>query len=62
MWVAAGEVLIVVERFSPWLYLCAPLGALFIGFGKQRGQLLLMQRTRARRAGCCKTTIRSSTS
>ncbi len=41
--VAAGVVLIVVERFSPWLYLCITLGALFIGFGKRRGELLLMQ-------------------
>lgn len=40
--VAAGVVLIVVERFSPWLYLCITLGALFIGFGKRRGELLLM--------------------
>jgi 4-hydroxybenzoate polyprenyltransferase len=40
--VAAGVVLIVVERFSPWLYLVITLGALFMGFGKRRGELLLM--------------------
>jgi hypothetical protein len=40
--VAAGVVLIVVERFSPWLYLCISLGALFMGFGKRRGELVLM--------------------
>jgi 4-hydroxybenzoate polyprenyltransferase len=40
--VAAGVVLIVVERFSPWLYLCITLGALFLGFGKRRGEMLLM--------------------
>ena len=40
--VAAGVVLIVVERFSPWLYLCITLGALFLGFGKRRGELILM--------------------
>ncbi len=41
--VAAGVALIVVERFSPWLYLCISLVALFMGFGKRRGELLLMQ-------------------
>jgi hypothetical protein len=40
--VASGVVLIVVERFSPWLYLVITLGALFMGFGKRRGELLLM--------------------
>ncbi len=40
--VAAGVVLITVERFSPWLYLCITLVALFMGFGKRRGELLLM--------------------
>jgi 4-hydroxybenzoate polyprenyltransferase len=40
--VAAGVVLITVERFSPWLYLCMTLLALFMGFGKRRGELLLM--------------------
>ncbi len=41
--VQAGVALIIVERFSPWLYLCVGLGALFLGFGKRRGELLLMQ-------------------
>ena len=41
--VQAGVALIVVERFSPWLYLCVGLGALFLGFGKRRGELLLVQ-------------------
>ena len=40
--VAAGVVLIVVARFSPWLYLCITLLALFMGFGKRRGELVLM--------------------
>jgi 4-hydroxybenzoate polyprenyltransferase len=40
---AAGGVLVVdVERFSPWLYLCLTLGALFLGFGKRRHELLLL--------------------
>ncbi len=41
--VGAGVVLITVERFSPWLYLCITLLALFMGFGKRRGELVLMQ-------------------
>jgi 4-hydroxybenzoate polyprenyltransferase len=41
--VYAGVALITVERFSPWLYTCMGLGALFIGFGKRRGELLLAQ-------------------
>jgi 4-hydroxybenzoate polyprenyltransferase len=41
--VYAGVALITVERFSPWLYICMGLGALFIGFGKRRGELLLAQ-------------------
>jgi 4-hydroxybenzoate polyprenyltransferase len=40
--VGAGVALIVVERFSPWLYLCITLLALFMGFGKRRGEFLLM--------------------
>jgi 4-hydroxybenzoate polyprenyltransferase len=40
--VAAGVSLIVVERFSPWLYVVTTLGALYIGFGKRRGELTLL--------------------
>ena len=41
--VAAGVSLIVVERFSPWLYVVTTLFALFVGLGKRRGELSLLQ-------------------
>lgn len=40
--VAAGVFLIVVARFSPWLYVVTTLGALYIGFGKRRAELALL--------------------
>lgn len=40
--VAAGVSLITVERFSPWLYSCTTLLALFIGFGKRRAEIKLL--------------------
>ncbi len=40
--VAGGVTLISVERFSPWLYFCMTLLALFIGFGKRRSELVLL--------------------
>jgi 4-hydroxybenzoate polyprenyltransferase len=40
--VAAGVALLTVERFSPWLYVCTTLLALYIGFGKRRAEIVLL--------------------
>jgi 4-hydroxybenzoate polyprenyltransferase len=42
--VAGGVLLVTVERFSPWLYVVTTLGALYIGFGKRRSELALLEK------------------
>lgn len=40
--VVAGVVLIVVSRFSPWLYVFTTFMALYLGIGKRRAELSLL--------------------
>jgi hypothetical protein len=40
--VAAGVVVIDVARFSPWLYVCMTLLAIFLGVGKRRHELFTL--------------------
>lgn len=40
--VVAGLTIIVVSRFSPWLYVVTTLLALYIGLGKRRAELKLL--------------------
>ena len=42
--VAAGVALITVERFSPWLYVITTLFSLYLGFGKRRAEMSLLER------------------
>ena len=41
--VAAGVVVITVERFSPWLYMITILFSLYIGLGKRRAEMDLLE-------------------
>jgi len=43
MRVAAGVPLVEAERFSPWMYVCMALLALFMGFNKRRHELVLLR-------------------
>ena len=40
--VHAGTTLIIIQRFSPWLYVVMTLLALYLGFGKRRAELALL--------------------
>lgn len=41
--VLAGVAIVHVENFSPWLYVCVTLLSLFLGFGKRRHEITLLQ-------------------
>jgi 4-hydroxybenzoate polyprenyltransferase len=41
--VAAGVIVVNAARFSPWIYLCMVLFSLFLGLGKRRQEIVLLQ-------------------
>ncbi len=41
--VAAGVIVVEAERFSPWIYVCMVLLALFLALGKRRQEIALLQ-------------------
>lgn len=41
--VVAGAIVAEVANFSPWLYVCITLLALFLGFGKRRHEISLLE-------------------
>ncbi len=42
--VSAGTPLVHADRFSPWLYICTTLIALFLGLSKRRGEIILLDK------------------
>ena len=43
--VAAGTAIIAIKQFSPWLYVCTALLALYLVIGKRRQDLKIIQQT-----------------
>ena len=41
--VVAGAIIAQVANFSPWLYVCVTLVSLFLGFGKRRQEMSLLE-------------------
>jgi len=41
--VAAGVIIVDAARFSPWIYVCMALLALFLALGKRRQEIVLLQ-------------------
>lgn len=41
--VVAGVLIVHVTNFSPWLYVCVTLLSLFLGFGKRRHEIALLE-------------------
>lgn len=41
--VGAGVLVVEAERFSPWIYVCMVLLALFLGLGKRRQEIVLLE-------------------